>query len=204
MSYLHKSAKDFDDGDPTEAARLAVTLRVLLWNKGSSEALLNQLGVQHQLKFLDTRARPVSGAALQLDSGLGTIRLGDDGAVYVASLDAREDVYGPQPFRVWWNRRVLRDLTDSWFTRKELVLFLAHKLGGAHVDTSLQPRFHALTKLNSQGWGWRHEDEHIVLSVPAGPDDEPLGSPIPVNVRQIAHEVERTVNEQCERLLNNV
>jgi hypothetical protein len=36
-----------------------------------------------------------------------------------------------------------------------LVLFLANKLGGAHVGEKMAVRFAAITKMNSLGWGWR-------------------------------------------------
>ncbi len=80
-----------------------------------------------------------------------------------------------------------------------LVLFLANKAGGAHIERAIEPRYFALTRLNSSGWGWgRGEDGSTYLTVPAGPDYTPLGNPTPANVRQIAHEVQRT----CEQFLS--
>lgn len=109
---------------------------------------------------------------------------------------ARDDIHGPQPFRTWWNRPILEDLRNETFTRKELVLFLAHKFGGAHVDPNMEPRFVAITRFNSLGWGWKREGDTTSLEVPAGPDCEPMGTPIPVNVRQIAYELETSLRDQ--------
>lgn len=216
MGYLRKSAREFDDGDVSEAARLAVTIRVLLHNTNSSTSLLKQLGVQHQLRFLDTASVPeprTPGVVYEeFSSGLGAIRLDNEGAHFVARLggdtgadDGGDDkTHGRQLFRTWWNRRVLKDLLGHQFTRKELVLFLAHRLGGAHVDPKMSVRFAAMTEMNSLGWGWNRSDEGIALVVPAGPQDEPMGSAIPVNVRQIAYEVEESITRQLSGLLDGV
>jgi hypothetical protein len=203
-----KSGEDFDGGDETEALRLAVTLRTLLYNKKRSTSLLKQLGVQHQLRFRDTASppeRPMTRGAIpyRFDAGLAAIRMDGERAEFVAPLeDPSGDDYGDQPFRTWWKRPVLEDLARSRFTREELVLFMAHKVGGAHVDTELPPHFVALTKLNSLGWGWTRSDDGLALVVPAGPDDEPMGNPIPSNVRQIAWEVQTTVEGQLDHLLS--
>jgi hypothetical protein len=50
-----------------------------------------------------------------------------------------------------------------------------------------------LTSYNSLGWGSNKQGEQIAVTVPASPEDQPIGSPIPVNVRQIAYEVEETM-----------
>jgi hypothetical protein len=90
------------------------------------------------------------------------------------------------------------------FTRKELVLFLANKLGGAHVGEKMPVRFAALTKMNSLGWGWtRNETGGVTLLVPAGPGDQKMGSAVPVNVRQIAFEAEETITRRLTDLLQD-
>lgn len=87
------------------------------------------------------------------------------------------------------------------FTREEFVLFMAHKVGGAHVDPEIKQHFKALTQLNSLGWVRIHEDGKPGVGVPAAPGQQGLGNPIPANVRQIAYEVEHTVSEQLTYLL---
>jgi hypothetical protein len=201
MGFLRRSAQSFDDGNQSESKRMAAVLRTLLHNKGSSDSLVKQLGIQHQLKFLDTSTpdpQPSThGAVLveRFDAGLGHIRMEEERAVFEAPLKEDADgIRGLQPFRFWWNRAVLQDRYRENFTREQLVLFVAHKVGGVHVDPKVPPRFNALTRLNSLGWGWtRTEEGHIAVVVPAGPTDTPLGNPIPVNIRQIAFEVDMTL-----------
>src|SRR5262245_21697436 len=208
LNYLRRSGAAFDEGDITEAARLAVTVRVLVHNTKVSTSLLKQLGVQHQLSYPDTARRrtprPPGVLAYTWDAGLGEIRMDSDKAQFVAPLGGgdEESTYGRQPFRTWWNRPILHDMLGHIFKRSEVVLFLAQKLGGAHVDPKLPVRFEAMTKLNSLGWGWtRNEKGGIAVVVPAGPSDEPMGSAIPVNVRQIAFELESAVMEHLSERL---
>jgi hypothetical protein len=201
VGFLRKSGRDFDVGDASEALRLAVSLRVLLYDKGSSVSLLKQLGIKHQLRFLDTSPRPEPlqpGVMTKVHhSGLASIALDGTGAVFEATLGERpEDIRGPRQFTLWWHERVLEDFFGDRFTREELVLYLAHKVGGAHVDPKVEPRFHKLDRMNSLGWGWHREGDEVALVMPAGAEDTPLGSPVPVNVRQIAYEVETTLSEQ--------
>jgi hypothetical protein len=209
MGFLRRSAEAFDGGEESEAKRLAAILRLLLHNSKTSNSLLKQLGVQHQLRFLDTRRRPEparSGIITRTwDAGLAVIELSNEGSRYKAPLTGTADseIYGPQPFRQWWQRDIMEDLDGVRFTRQEFVLFMAHKVGGVHVDPDIQPHFKALTQLNSLGWGRIHEDDKPGVGVPAGNDQEPLGNPIPANVRQIAYEVQATVEEQMAHLLNS-
>lgn len=64
--------------------------------------------------------------------------------------------------------------------------------GGAHVDPELDKAYEALSLSNSLGW---------MAGDPSGAGDGegntvPMGSPVPVNVRQIAWELERSLMDQ--------
>jgi hypothetical protein len=96
---------------------------------------------------------------------------------------------GPQratswkPFDDWWNQVVVKDLAHEEFSRKDLVLALANKEGGALVDPKTADHMRALSKSNTLGWfvsDGRSEYQ---------PDDDPI---LP-NVRQIAHELVRSL-----------
>jgi hypothetical protein len=195
LGFLRASSAAFDAGREEEAQRLATTIRVLVHSTGQSVALLKQLGVQHQMRFLDTwqppeATRPGVVLVRRWDAGLATIRLGSGTATFAAPLGAHpEGIRGPQPFRIWWKQSVIEDQTRTRFTRKELVLFMTNQAGGAHVDPDIASRWVALTKLNSLGWGYGDN----ALVVPAGPEDDPMGNPIPANIRQIAFEVETSI-----------
>lgn len=48
---------------------------------------------------------------------------------------------------------VVRDSTLTEFSRRDLVLFLANKVGGAHVDAKVQAKLDALARCATLGWG---------------------------------------------------
>lgn len=60
--------------------------------------------------------------------------------------------------------------------------WVANKEGGAHVDPELGEAYVELTRLNSLGWGF------VIDGV-----EHDAGSPVPVNVRQIAWELQTTI-----------
>lgn len=207
LAFLEDSGRSFDAGVEAEAKRLATVIRVLVHDTGSSSSLLKQLGIKHQLRYLDTAERPARGPGILIEQwsvGLGGICLDADGVRFEAPLrDLSRDNFGWQSFPTWWNRVVLADKAAERFTRKDLVLFLANKEGGAHVDQDLPARrFLALARYNTLKWGKGvNEDGHHYVTAPMGPADEPLGNPIPVNVRQIAFELEETIHTRLGNLL---
>ena len=103
------------------------------------------------------------------------------GAKYHAPLD---DLIPPllanptKPFDAWWTDPVTKDTTGALFSRRDYVLNLANKEGGAHVDPKLTGKWAALTRENALGW---------FASVEPGVDI-PLDSPALASVRQISHE----------------
>lgn len=61
-----------------------------------------------------------------------------------------ENIYSN--FDDWWNEWVIVDHNKSAFSRKDLILNLANKDGGAHVDPKLDQDYANLTRNNSVGW----------------------------------------------------
>lgn len=52
--FLEVSAASYDNGIESEAKRLAVAIRVLVYDRGRSKSLLTHLGVKAHLGFSDT------------------------------------------------------------------------------------------------------------------------------------------------------
>ena len=89
-------------------------------------------------------------------------------------------------FDDWWNRPVLMDSKGAEFSRRGLVLALANKDGGAHIDRLNENTF-ALVHSNSAGW------------VRAGGGDgavEPVPTPIYASVKTIAEELLLTLRRR--------
>lgn len=171
LSFLRSSADAYDSGQDGEAKRLAVSIRVLLHDTGSSASLLGQLD-RLKGKFLST-AIPHDESNLLTHGGL--IMMG--GGKYLAMLD---DVPIKRwlSFQEWWNEIVFVDDRKERLTRKQLVLAVVNQDGGAHVDPKLNETYACLSRHNSLGW-----------VTTDGKSSNPIPKPERAAVRQIAHEV---------------
>jgi hypothetical protein len=191
-AFLRLSAETFDRGIQAEAKRLAAVIRTMVHDTGKSRSLLGQLGVKTRLRYHDTRARPPVPGAILIHAGLAIIEIGYEGAGvtrFQAPLDdlSPERRGSPVPFEDWWTGEVLRDNEGNSFARRDLVLGVAHLDGGVHVDPELEESYAALTRANSHGWEL-FDMQGVLLSE----------GPVLANVRQIAWELETTMDEQLE------
>ncbi len=181
IQALKLSIDALDKGYEGEAKRLAASIRVLVHDTSSSKSLLGQLG-QKAVQFYDT-SLPHNPNSWMPYIGLTAMARTNQGATYVALLDNL-----PSPPRwvaldEWWDKVIFIDKNASRTSRKDLILAVANKDGGAHVDPVLDEKYANLSRRNSLGWRF---------SSPRG--DVPLGGPEKGAVRQIAHEVLKTLN----------
>jgi len=187
VAFLRASAAAFDAGFEAEAKRLAVVLRVLLHDTKTSASLLGQLGYKARLRFTDTAAR-LNPANLVSSSGLTYMKMeAGVGATWSAPLDDLSPAHEhpASPFGPWWTTPVLKDQFGEMWSRSDMVLALSNQDGGAHVDPALDERYHRLARENSMGW---------TNVTPVG--EQPMNhSPVLTSVRQIAHEVIRTLEQ---------
>ena len=180
VAFLKRSAAAYDEGFKSEAKRLGVVVRVLVHDTGQSRSLLS-LVRKKTIRFLDTSVPP-NPRNLLSHQGLTLMSLGPSGAEYVPRCLAPPNPMLPPPRWVgiidWWRGVVLLDEAKRAFSRKDLVLALANKEGGAHVDTRLDAQYAALSRHFSMGWWFSTESS-----------TEPVADIELACVRQIAHEV---------------
>jgi len=191
IHFMKESCESYDSGMTGEAKRLAVVIRVLLHDTSKSTSLLNQLESK-DIRFFDTSV-PVDRANLLSHQGLTMISSGPDGAVYVPRCLAppRPDLSPPNQlvFEKWWKCIVLIDKERNEFSRKDLVLNLSNKEGGAHVDPKLDSRFAKLTREHSMGW------EYVTTE-----KQGPIEQVELVSARQIAHELLLSLEKEFPEL----
>jgi hypothetical protein len=194
VAFIRRSAQAFDEGDESEAKRLATSIRLLVHDTHSSKSLLGQLDLKERIRFEDTTIRPLDlpPGAIVMHSGITMTRMKIGGASagvdFAPLLDnlSPERIGPPVEFSQWWEPAILTDMQGNSFSRKALVLALANEDGGAHVDPELGASYAALVKANSLG------------RTGAGPGEElrPLLNIALASVRQIAHELLRTLDRE--------
>ena len=140
--FLKRSIDSFMEGHISEALRIATTLRVLVHETGSSTPLLKQLNPSYrQLTIVDTPppgpARP--GGVVLFFIGVG-VAMSEKGVRPIIDLQNGLPTQQLVSIDNWWNQ-IMLIFSDAGqrivFTRRQLLLTLANKEGGAHVDTNL-------------------------------------------------------------------
>jgi hypothetical protein len=186
IGFLKTSAELYDKGNLAEAKRLAVSLRVLLHDTPASKSLLGQLGMKGE-PFCDTASgRPRT--VITSYAGLVGMSFMGGPSKFVPHLNSGSHRF--LPFDQWWNAPVIVDSKQREISRKRLVLAVCNKDGGAHVDPELDDiyadlsRSNSMRRLRSAGAGW-----------------EPIIGVEHASVRQVAHEVLRTLDPRHEPVL---
>ncbi|MGH9711889.1 MAG: hypothetical protein ACRD5M_01140 [Candidatus Acidiferrales bacterium] len=138
MGLLRTSLDSFYAGNFAESLRIATAIRVLVHETGSSKPLLKQArpdGLDLQIKeHVGEAARPDEEEVFSFAVG---IRMGPGPALAPAvDLDSSHNTMSS--VGAWWNRTVFTFRSQFGrqliYTRKKVVLTLANKEGGAHVD----------------------------------------------------------------------
>ena len=150
LKFLKKSCGDYDNGDITEAKRIALQLRVLLHDTSSSNSLLAQLTLKEKLLYLDSAFR---FDAHNLMPHFGLLFINSNSTFYKPLLNDGPPI--PKKFitfESWWkNSIVIKDQKENKFSRKDLVLNIVNTDGGAHVDGKLNKSYADLSRNNSIG-----------------------------------------------------
>ena len=191
---LTAHAEAFDRGRRVVALSLAVTIRVLVHDTAQSKSLLRQLDLKDKLRFRDT-AQHIDPRNLLPNPALVHVKVTPGhGVEWEAPLNMRDDdrLRQPLPFRQWWTMPLTKDHTGGTWSRKDFVLHLANKEGGAHIDPAeIDERLRQIEDENAMGWTYA---DPVLGEVPM-----PYG-PILPSVRQIAHEVATTLTPVIDSL----
>ena len=192
IAFMRQSASSYDNGFEDEAKRLAVVIRVLVHDTHKSTSLLTLLNKKN-INFYDS-ATPYDPHNLLPHNGLTMMEISPEGARHTAPLDGGAPTRSRTrkiPFNVWWEGMfVIRDKDKRTFTRKDLVLNTANTDGGAHIDPDLDKAYASLTRFNSLGWKFFRRDI----------EDDFRNSPVLPSIRQISHEVLKTLKDEFPEL----
>jgi hypothetical protein len=141
--FLQRSVEAFNDGHGEEALRIATTIRVLVHETGHSRPLLKSVRPDYlEFPILDFPVSdPPGGDKVLVRYGIGVKISGKDGVQPITDTSRMELT----SIGKWWEKSCLvftdPDGERIEFRRRDLLLTLANKEGGAHLDTSLPPKY---------------------------------------------------------------
>jgi hypothetical protein len=147
----------YEIGKTHFAYRLASTLRTIFYNTAASTAILPALAERHGLRLIFRGNPPqnLNGVIVYLG-----IMLTSDGS--------RPNFNAPQltdeSFDEYWNEIVYLE-GDFRYTRKQLILFAANKLGGAHVDPEIPSNMLVLVQGDVRIGSVTHSEELVLTRV---------------------------------------
>jgi hypothetical protein len=141
MGFLHTSLRAFYAGNFAESVRIATVIRVLVHESGMSKPLLKQAkpnGLELPiLEHVGEREGPDA-----IFSFAVSVRMGPTVA---PAVDLGSSHHRLSSVGAWWNRTAFtfQSLvgTQLVYRRKQVVLILANKEGGAHVDKNEDPDY---------------------------------------------------------------
>lgn len=137
VDFLRTSLRAFYEGQFAESLRIATAIRVLVHETGMSKPLLRQArpdGLDLHILEPTEDTKPDEEEVFSFTVG---IRMGP-GATVAPAVDLGSTHYSMSSVGPWWNRVVFSFRSQLGrqliYTRKKIVLTLANKEGGAHVD----------------------------------------------------------------------
>lgn len=150
--FLQSSAQLYDLGKEIEAKRMAVSLRVLLYDTKDSASLLGQMQLKKKMQFVST-AQKYDPSNLLSQQCLLSMTLTSDGGLY-NPLFENDNRYRLISCREWGYEVVFCDIHRKLYRRKDLIQLLANMDGGAHVDAEISDDYSGLKENSLTGWGF--------------------------------------------------
>lgn len=143
---LRKSVDEIKHGDLAEGIRIATAVRVLVHESGSSKPLLKQIAKDYlQLEILDSPPRkPSAPGIIMMVIPIG-FKLSNEGVHLSGDLGGKT----PTILGKWWTRPALVLHGLGGISRREVILGLTNKEGGAHVDTDMPLKYRQLLEFRS-------------------------------------------------------
>lgn len=176
------------------ALPISTAIRVLVHDTQNSKSLLEQLGIKG-IPFLSTNTisldEPVHlGLVRRINVGVSDGKGGE--ARYWPHCDERyfadRSDRNKVNFDYWWSEEIIFKSTINSLTRKDLVLAVANKDGGAHFDSKVKQNYDEFRKSWSGGTS--------LVGIQSGHSRGYDNIPTRPSIRQIAYELMQTIDGQ--------
>ncbi len=183
-SFLFTSTREFDNGSPWEARRLAATIRTLCHDTGQSRSLLGLLNLKEKLHFawslpdeVYPERTPLVTPHFDYDPS-GVFRV-----TWHPILEVRNDTLY---FDEWWTGEIAFG-PEVRMSRKKLVLDIANTDGGAHVDPTIDEMYANVARGLKGGV--------VFMGDGSGPEVLVEINPTLAAIRTVAHELIVTLDQ---------
>lgn len=183
LSFLDASLKNFTINE-AESKRIATTIRVLIYDTKNSTSLLKHLNKKSSINFINSA--PPNNDMLHSMTGMSNVngapksqylglvgKINDNGKFLAIPLFKQHlkewyKRYTHLQFDKWWEMEIISSNGVS-LCRKDIVLVVANKDGGAHVDKKLPENYNYVKKtkltLNISGKEVEFEKNIIYASI---------------------------------------
>jgi hypothetical protein len=186
LDLLRSPMRDYDGGMEHAAKAIADRIRLFVKTQGRTTSLLQHLGIQDQLRWVDRGPPDPPPDAIVIAFGVCVVetRFDTRRTRYEPAMGqlAPDRIHPPVSFTDWWERTILTDQLGNTFSRADLVLSVAEQDGGTHIDEVVNEKYRQLTRENSLGLQ-QSRDLPIANSV------------VLTSVRHIAEELIQTIED---------
>jgi hypothetical protein len=137
IRFLRTSSATFDSGHEDEALRLATSMRVIFHDTQQSTSLLSLLNLKGTKMLSSSRGHGDWQDYLAHELNLESSRP-------VVMKPLLGNAFAEIPLADWWEGESIFVHHGKPYTREKIVLSLANKDGGAHVDPKLEAYYRVL------------------------------------------------------------
>lgn len=176
--FLQSSAKLYDLGTEVEAKRMAIHMRVLLYDTNTDKSLLGQMQLKKKMKFVST-AQKYDPTNLLSQQCLLSMTFGPNGGFY-NPLFENDNRYKLLSCREWGYEVVFCNVHRKLYRRKDLIQLLANMDGGAHVKSEIPNAYSGLKENDLTGW---------MCQMPNGTHAGMENDPVYASMRQMTFEI---------------
>jgi hypothetical protein len=152
LGFLQRSCESYDAGHTDESIRIAIVIRVLIYDTKNSTSLLKHLRATN-VTLASTVPVGVPHPNAVMFNGMGRLTISGGpppNATWKASTGS-DSIRARLPVPEWWNQIVFI-LGKTRCSRKDLVLAAANRDGGAHVDATLTADYATLMTTGMRGF----------------------------------------------------
>jgi hypothetical protein len=191
IKRIKEDCKTYDSGDEDIFLDLSVKLRVLLHNTKAQTSTLKHLGKENINFYNSVYDKYSKDNKVQIKhighyNGLANTQFGGTLKWVPLCYTFNNFVPGKIPFEKWWGEQVvMSDLRNVEYKRKDIILLVADKDGGAHIDEKLPDDYAKITRGNALGWIFTRNGQKLFQ-----------GNPFPACIRQIAGEVLNSLEDE--------